>query len=113
MMWKTLPAEKEVERKEEEGERMVFGQVVIGPPGSGKTTYCNGMSQFLQLIGRYSHSPFVSVCSFHLYLEFGYIFLLISGMTNIHPYVSPFLGASYISSRYKLYSTLTRLSAVL
>ncbi|RXH91571.1 hypothetical protein DVH24_020594 [Malus domestica] len=32
---------------------MIFGQVVIGPPGSGKTTYCNGMSQFLQLIGRY------------------------------------------------------------
>lgn len=32
---------------------MVFGQVVIGPPGSGKTTYCNGMSQFLSLIGRY------------------------------------------------------------
>ena len=32
---------------------MVFGQVVIGPPGSGKTTYCNGMSQFLSLLGRY------------------------------------------------------------
>ncbi|XP_068656364.1 GPN-loop GTPase QQT1 isoform X2 [Aristolochia californica] len=31
---------------------MVFGQVVIGPPGSGKTTYCNGMSQFLKLVGR-------------------------------------------------------------
>ncbi|KNA17340.1 hypothetical protein SOVF_080470 [Spinacia oleracea] len=31
---------------------MVFGQVVIGPPGSGKTTYCNGMSQFLPQIGR-------------------------------------------------------------
>ncbi|KAM0916942.1 hypothetical protein ACQ4PT_009933 [Festuca glaucescens] len=29
---------------------MVFGQVVIGPPGCGKTTYCNGMSQFLSLI---------------------------------------------------------------
>ena len=32
---------------------MVFGQVVIGPPGSGKTTYCNGMSQFLSLLGGY------------------------------------------------------------
>ncbi|XP_042413854.1 GPN-loop GTPase QQT1-like [Zingiber officinale] len=31
---------------------MAFGQAVIGPPGSGKTTYCNGMSQFLKLIGR-------------------------------------------------------------
>ncbi|CAM0148005.1 unnamed protein product [Urochloa decumbens] len=31
---------------------MVFGQVVTGPPGSGKTTYCNGMSQFLSLLGR-------------------------------------------------------------
>lgn len=30
----------------------MFGQVVIGPPGSGKTTYCNGMSQFLTLLGR-------------------------------------------------------------
>ena len=31
---------------------MVFGQVVIGPPGSGKTTYCNGMRQFLTGLGR-------------------------------------------------------------
>jgi GTPase SAR1 family protein len=31
---------------------MVFGQVVIGPPGSGKTTYCNGMRQFLEGLGR-------------------------------------------------------------
>ncbi|KAI3889431.1 hypothetical protein MKX03_033885 [Papaver bracteatum] len=29
---------------------MVFGQVVIGPPGSGKTTYCNGMSQKVAVI---------------------------------------------------------------
>ena len=29
-----------------------FGQVVIGPPGSGKTTYCSGMLQFLTGIGR-------------------------------------------------------------
>ena len=31
---------------------MVFGQVVIGPPGSGKTTYCAGMAQFLRALGR-------------------------------------------------------------
>uniref|UniRef100_A0A1A7WJL9 GPN-loop GTPase 2 n=1 Tax=Iconisemion striatum TaxID=60296 RepID=A0A1A7WJL9_9TELE len=29
-----------------------FGQVVIGPPGSGKTTYCQGMQQFLASLGR-------------------------------------------------------------
>ncbi|EGC36613.1 hypothetical protein DICPUDRAFT_31574 [Dictyostelium purpureum] len=31
---------------------MGFGQVIIGPPGSGKTVYCNGMSQYLASIGR-------------------------------------------------------------
>ena len=31
---------------------MVFGQIVIGPPGSGKTTYCEGMRQYLQALGR-------------------------------------------------------------
>lgn len=30
----------------------MFGQVVIGPPGSGKSTYCFGMYQFLSAIGR-------------------------------------------------------------
>lgn len=30
----------------------MFGQLVIGPPGSGKTTYCHGMQQFLSSIGR-------------------------------------------------------------
>lgn len=40
---------------------MVFGQVVIGPPGSGKTTYCNGMSQFLSLLGRYIFLTIASV----------------------------------------------------
>ncbi|KAG7242221.1 hypothetical protein INR49_024267 [Caranx melampygus] len=29
-----------------------FGQVVIGPPGSGKTTYCRGMQEFLTHLGR-------------------------------------------------------------
>ncbi|KAH3762471.1 ATP binding protein [Pelomyxa schiedti] len=29
-----------------------FGQFVIGSPGSGKTTLCNGMQQFLSQIGR-------------------------------------------------------------
>jgi GTPase SAR1 family protein len=31
---------------------MPFAQMVLGPPGSGKTTYCNGMQQFLQASGR-------------------------------------------------------------
>ncbi|CAH0476622.1 unnamed protein product [Peronospora belbahrii] len=31
---------------------MPFAQIVLGPPGSGKTTYCNGMQQFLQANGR-------------------------------------------------------------
>ncbi len=29
-----------------------FVQVVVGPPGSGKTTYCNGMKQFMTQLGR-------------------------------------------------------------
>ncbi|ABN67099.2 predicted protein [Scheffersomyces stipitis CBS 6054] len=32
----------------------MFGQVVIGPPGSGKSTYCYGMHQFMSAIGRKS-----------------------------------------------------------
>lgn len=31
---------------------MPFGQLVIGPPGSGKTVYCDGMNQFLTALGR-------------------------------------------------------------
>jgi len=31
---------------------VMYGQVVVGPPGSGKTTYCNGMQQYLRLLGR-------------------------------------------------------------
>mmetsp|Transcript_5686 Transcript_5686/g.10637 ORF Transcript_5686/g.10637 Transcript_5686/m.10637 type:complete len:354 (-) Transcript_5686:337-1398(-) len=30
----------------------MYGQVVVGPPGSGKSTYCRGMRQFLRGIGR-------------------------------------------------------------
>ena len=30
----------------------MFGQLVIGPPGSGKTTYCTGIQQFLSATGR-------------------------------------------------------------
>jgi len=31
---------------------VLYGQVVVGAPGSGKTTYCNGMQQYLRQIGR-------------------------------------------------------------
>ena len=30
----------------------MYGQIVIGPPGSGKSTYCHGMYQFMSAIGR-------------------------------------------------------------
>lgn len=33
---------------------MPFAQLVIGPPGSGKTTYCHGMHLFLGALGRKS-----------------------------------------------------------
>jgi predicted PilT family ATPase len=29
-----------------------FGQLIIGPAGSGKTTYCHAVSKFLESIGR-------------------------------------------------------------
>ncbi|KAF2103191.1 hypothetical protein NA57DRAFT_33572 [Rhizodiscina lignyota] len=31
---------------------MPFAQLVIGPPGSGKSTYCDGLHQFMSAIGR-------------------------------------------------------------
>ena len=30
----------------------IYGQVVVGPPGSGKTTYCVGMQDYLRQLGR-------------------------------------------------------------
>ncbi|KAL2296143.1 hypothetical protein Nmel_017682 [Mimus melanotis] len=34
------------------GGSLAFGQVVIGPPGSGKTSYCHAMRDFLGRLGR-------------------------------------------------------------
>jgi hypothetical protein len=32
----------------------MFGQIIIGSPGSGKTTYCSGMQKYMKLTGRIS-----------------------------------------------------------
>jgi GPN-loop GTPase len=32
--------------------KLVFGQLVIGPPGSGKSTYCQKMIEFYKKLGR-------------------------------------------------------------
>lgn len=34
---------------------MPFAQLVIGPPGSGKSTYCDGMHQMLNALNRKTH----------------------------------------------------------
>jgi hypothetical protein len=34
---------------------VLYGQIVIGAPGAGKTTYCDGMQQYLRLLGRECH----------------------------------------------------------
>jgi len=31
---------------------VIFGQLVVGPPGAGKTYYCRGMQSFMAAIGR-------------------------------------------------------------
>lgn len=31
---------------------VIFGQLVVGPPGSGKTTFCDGMHQMNTALGR-------------------------------------------------------------
>ncbi|KAL7534501.1 hypothetical protein ACHAWF_004848 [Thalassiosira exigua] len=31
---------------------VLYGQIIIGAPGAGKTTYCDGMQQYLKLLGR-------------------------------------------------------------
>ena len=33
-------------------EAVGWGQVVVGPPGSGKSTYCAGLQQYFGLTGR-------------------------------------------------------------
>ena len=34
---------------------VLYGQIFIGAPGAGKTTYCDGMQQYLKLLGRECH----------------------------------------------------------
>lgn len=33
-------------------QKQLYGQLIIGPPGAGKTTYCQKMSEFYSQLGR-------------------------------------------------------------
>lgn len=33
-------------------QKQLYGQLVIGPPGAGKTTYCHKMTEFYKQLGR-------------------------------------------------------------
>lgn len=45
--------DRETDRETEKKTQMVdYGQLVIGPPGSGKSTYCEGMHQLMSTLGR-------------------------------------------------------------
>jgi hypothetical protein len=64
---------------------MSFGQVVVGPPGSGKTVYCLGMKEFLEKTGRNVvivnldpanenlPYPFLKLIPFNFYLNLSHI----------------------------------------
>ncbi len=43
---------------------MPFGQIIVGPPGSGKTVYCDGMQQFMSALGRYRRGDNLQLCIF-------------------------------------------------
>ena len=54
----TEPANRDPERRTRRSRRspsttmVLYGQIVMGAPGVGKTTYCDGMQQYLRLLGR-------------------------------------------------------------
>lgn len=39
--------------RKSDNRNLVFGQLVIGPPGSGKSTYCKGMYDTMKNLGKY------------------------------------------------------------
>lgn len=47
-----MSAAKEEQQGPRDTDPYIWGQVVVGPPGAGKSTYCAGMQQFLTLAGR-------------------------------------------------------------
>nr|XP_056702402.1 GPN-loop GTPase 2 [Euleptes europaea] len=49
---RSVEKETPIMSKSHKPSSLAFGQAVIGPPGSGKTTYCLGMQEFLSAIGR-------------------------------------------------------------
>lgn len=65
---------------------MVWGQLVVGPPGSGKTTYCNALHEYLNSNARYVYLLLMLSSILNRFLQFCiYIYFRPAIIINLDP----------------------------